>query len=312
MEKLELKNVFFLGATGGIGQAIMDHLLAENSTDESVVLDAPAKAYSYIYQEEGNLEHSTGKERKLPLPFDDDSNDLSKASRTILVIEDDIQFAKILFNFAHELKYNCIIGQGADEGFEMALEYNPDAILLDMKLPDHIGLTVLDRLKENPKTRHIPVHVMSVEDYSEAVFEMGAIGFILKPFNSDEIKNIFEKLEAKSSQKIKRVLIVENDEFKRKSLSRLIADEGIEIITVALAEEAIFELKKNVFDCMIMNPTLPNISSNKLLEQMTSEDHYTFPPLIVYAKNSISPKEEDDLRRCSKSTTIKIARSQKV
>ena len=87
---------------------------------------------------------------------------MEQAGRTVLVIEDDVKFAKILLDLAHELKYKCIIAQGADEGFEMALEYNPDAIFLDMMLPDHLGLTVLDRLKENSKTRHIPVQVTSI------------------------------------------------------------------------------------------------------------------------------------------------------
>ena len=294
-------------STSGKGSCFT--LILPRSYDEYVVLDAPAKAYSYTQGKDANLEQSTGKEKKLPLPILDDRNDLGKTSRTILVIEADIKFAKILLDFAHELKFKCLIGQGADEGFEMALEYNPDAILLDMKLPDHTGLTVLDRLKENPKTRHIPVHVMSIEDYSEVAFEMGAIGFMLRPCKGDEIKKAFEKLQAKFSQKINRVLIVENDELKRQSISRIIADEGIEIIAVALAKEAIIELKKNVFDCIIMNPTLPDISAGEFLEQMTSGDISSFPPVIVYAKNSISRAEEDDLRKCSKSIILKVARS---
>jgi PAS domain S-box-containing protein len=98
----------------------------------------------------------------LPLPFEDDRNQLATVGRTVLVIDDDVKFAKILLDLAHELKYRCIIAQGADEGFDLALEHSPDAIILDLKLPDHLGLTVLDRLKENSKTRHIPVQVISI------------------------------------------------------------------------------------------------------------------------------------------------------
>ena len=245
----------------------------------------------------------------LPLPFEDDRADLSAAGRTILVIEDDVKFAKILFDLAHELNYKCIVGQGADEGFELALEYNPDAILLDIKLPDHLGLTVLDRLKENLKTRHIPVQVMSAEDYSKASLEMGAIGFVRKPIERDEIKNIFEKLESKFSQKINRVLIVEDNELERKSISLLIGDEATEITMVESARKAIIELKKTVFDCMIMDLKLPDISGSELLEQMTRENIASFPPVIVYTASSLSQTQEDILKKLSESIIVKGAKS---
>ncbi|MBC7753465.1 MAG: PAS domain S-box protein [Moraxellaceae bacterium] len=244
-----------------------------------------------------------------PLPFEDDRADLSGAGRTILVIEDDVKFAKILFDLAHELNYKCIVGQGADEGFEMVLEYNPDAILLDIKLPDHLGLTVLDRLKENLKTRHIPVYVMSAEDFSKASLEMGAIGFVRKPIERDEIKNIFEKLESKFSQKINRVLIVEDDELERKSISLLIGDETTEITMVKSAREAIIELKKTVFDCMIMDLKLSDVSGSELLEQMTRENIASFPPVIVYTASSLSQAQEDTLKKLAKSIIAKGAKS---
>ena len=244
-----------------------------------------------------------------PLPFEDDRNDLNAEGRTILVIEDDVKFAKIVLDLAHELKFKCIIAQGADEGFDLAIEYNPNGILLDMKLPDHPGLTVLDRLKESPKTRHIPVQVMSVEDYSKSSFHMGAIGFMLKPLKPEEIKSAFGKLESKFSKKINRVLIVEDDELQRKAISYLIADEGIEITMVALSKEAIIELKKTVFDCMIMDLKLPDISGGELLDQMTREGIASFPPVIVYTGSSLSLEQEDSLKKLSKTILIKGARS---
>ena len=282
-------------------------ILPEVLSEPLMISPAPAEALS----QKGGISRRHF-EKVLPptaLPFEDDRTDLGIAGRTVLVIEDDVKFAKILLDLAHELKFKCIIGQGADEGFEMALEYNPDAILLDMNLPDHLGLTVLDRLKENPKTRHIPVQVMSVEDYSKTALQMGAIGFMLKPLKRDEIKNAFEKLEAKFSKKVNRVLIVEDDELQRKSIAHLIADEGIEITTVALAKEAIVELKKNVFDCMIMDLKLPDISGGELLDQMTHENIASFPPVIVYTGTSLSHAQEDDLKKLSRSIIIKGARS---
>ena len=178
-----------------------------------------------------------------------------------------------------------------------------------MKLPDHPGLTVLDRLKESSKTRHIPVQVMSVEDHAKVALQMGAIGFMLKPLKIEEINSAFKKLESKFSKKVNRVLIVEDDELQRKAISYLIADEGIEITMVALAKEAIIELKKTVFDCMIMDLKLPDISGGELLNQMTREEIASFPPVIVYTGSSLSHEQEDSLKKLSKSIIIKGARS---
>lgn len=248
-------------------------------------------------------------DKMTPLPFEDDRHHLDKNVRTVLVVEDEHIFSKILFDLAHELKFNCIVAQGADEGYEMVLKYAPDAILLDMKLPDHPGLTVLDRIKENPKSRHIPVHVLSGEDYSEASLQMGAIGFMLKPVAREDLKLAFKKLEEKFSQKISRILIVEDDEQQRKSLSYLLADEGIEITMVGLAGDAVTELKNGVFDCMIMDLQLPDMSGEKLLEHLSKEDIASFPPVIIYTGTSLSREQEDNLRKYSRSIIIKGARS---
>ncbi|MBC7538509.1 MAG: PAS domain S-box protein [Bacteriovorax sp.] len=296
-------------STAGFGSRFT--LILPESYDNSAVLTAPTKVYSDTQEEKITIEclDESKTKKYLQLPFNDDRSDLSQAGRTVLVIEDEPQFSKILFDVAHELKYKCLVAQGADEGFGMALEYTPDAILLDMKLPDHLGLTVLDRLKQNPNTRHIPVHIMSVDDYSETAFQMGAVGYMLKPVKRDDIKNVFAKIETKLSQKISRVLVVEGNEIKRDNICHLINDEGIEITTVSLAKEALHELKKTTFDCMIMDLVLPDMTGEKLLEQMIQEENHIFPPVIIYTGTSLSKIEEESLRKYSHSIIIKGARS---
>ncbi|SDY35301.1 response regulator [Pseudomonas sp. NFIX28] len=245
-----------------------------------------------------------------PIPrFADDRNKAPFATRCILVVEDEPNFAHILYDLAHELGYQCLVAHGADEGYSLAEQFVPDAILLDMRLPDHSGLTVLQRLKAHATTRHIPVHVISVEDRVEAAMHMGAIGYAVKPTTREELKDVFGRLEAKLTQKVKRVLLVEDDDLQRDSIARLIGDDDIEITAVGLAQEALELLRNNLYDCMVIDLKLPDMLGNDLLKRMSTEDICSFPPVIVYTGRNLTRDEEAELRKYSRSIIIKGARS---
>ncbi len=239
----------------------------------------------------------------------DDRDRFPFKERCVLVIEDEPQFARILHDLAHELQYSCLLSQNADDGFDTAVQYKPDAILLDMRLPDHSGLTVLERLKENPATRHIPVHVVSVEDRKEAALQMGAVGYAMKPTTREELKDVFSRLEAKLAQKVKRILLVEDDALQRESMSRLIEDVDIEITAVEFGAQALELLRDTVFDCMIIDLKLPDMDGSELLERMAKEDICSFPPVIVYTGRNLTRDEEAALLKYSRSIIIKGARS---
>ena len=239
----------------------------------------------------------------------DDRDERPFEARCVLVIEDEPQFARILYDLAHELNYSCLLAQNADDGFDTAVQYKPDAILLDMRLPDHSGLTVLERLKENPATRHIPVHVVSVEDRKEAALQMGAVGYAMKPTTREDLKEVFGRLEAKLAQKVKRILLVEDDARQRESVSRLIEDVDIEITAVEFGEQALKLLRSTVFDCMIIDLKLPDMDGSELLERMAREDICSFPPVIVYTGRNLTRDEEAALLKYSRSIIIKGARS---
>ena len=241
--------------------------------------------------------------------FADDRDNAPFTTRCILVVEDEPNFARILFDLAHELGYHCLVAHGADEGYSLAEEFIPDAILLDMRLPDHSGLTVLQRLKEHAATRHIPVHVISVEDRVEAAMHMGAIGYAVKPTTREELKDVFARLEAKLTQKVKRVLLVEDDDLQRDSIARLMGDDDIEITDVGYAQAALDLLRTNVYDCMIIDLKLPDMLGNELLKRMATEDICSFPPVIVYTGRNLTRDEEAELRKYSRSIIIKGARS---
>jgi len=230
-------------------------------------------------------------------------------TRVVLVVEDETKFAHILFDLAHELGYRCLVAHGLEDGFQLATNHAPDAILLDMSLPDGPGLSLLQRLKENPLTRHIPVHVISAQDRTETAMHMGAIGYAMKPTSRDELKQIFIKLEDKLTQKVKRVLVVEDDKLQRESIAHLIGDDDVEITAVDEGAKAMELLRDHIYDCMIIDLKLPDMSGNDLLRRMSSEEICSFPPVIVYTGRNLTREEEAELMRYSHSIIIKGARS---
>ena len=245
-----------------------------------------------------------------PAPaFEDDRALPRDQSRCVLVIEDEPQFAHILYDLAHELGYRCLVAQGAAEGCALAMQHRPDAILLDMRLPDDPGLGVLQRLKDDPRTRHIPVHVVSALDSSEAAMHMGAIGYARKPTSREELKEVFRRFEQKLSQKVKAVLLVEDDPLQREAVVKLIADDDVAITAVESGEEALALLRSRVFDCMVTDLRLPDMQGSELLKRMSSEEIVSFPPVIVYTGRNLTHDEEAELLRYSRSIIIKGARS---
>jgi CheY-like chemotaxis protein len=241
--------------------------------------------------------------------FEDDRTAPAEGRRTVLVVEDDEPFARILFDLAHELGYRCLVAHQADEGVELALAHAPDAVLLDMRLPDDSGLSVLQRLKENAGTRHVPVHVISVEDRSETALHLGAIGYALKPATREQLQEVFSRLESKLSQKVKRVLVVEDDPRQRDSIVQLIGGGDVEIVPVSEGGQALQALAGSVFDVMVIDLKLPDMTGQELLRRMASGESRSFPPVIVYTGRNLTRDEEAELLRYSRSIIIKGARS---
>ena len=286
--------------------AVMPERAVEAAAAPRATPQAPAKAAAAAPK-------AAPAAKPVPLPtFQDDRDSVPPAKtgqRSVLVIEDEPSFAGILFDLAHEMQYRCLVAHGADEGLRLAEEFLPDAILLDMGLPDRPGLLVLQQLKENPLTRHIPVHIVSGNDQIQEAMQLGAIGYATKPRTREQLKEVFRKLESKFTQQMKRILLVEDDERQRESVVHLISDNDVEITAVALGEQALELLKTQIFDCMIIDLKLPDIQGNELLERMEHEELCSFPPVIVYTGRNLSREEEADLMKYSRSIIIKGARS---
>jgi CheY-like chemotaxis protein/CHASE3 domain sensor protein len=245
--------------------------------------------------------------------FADDREELvpdAAPRRLALVVEDDPNFAGILYDLAHEMQYRCLVANEAREALALASEHLPQAILLDVRLPDGSGLAVLQRLKEDPRTRHIPVHIIAGEDFRDVALPLGAVGTAIKPTTRDELVEIFRKLERHGADEIRRLLLVEDDQRQRESIAHLIGDDDIEVVAVSHGEEALAQLDQQHFDCMIIDLKLPDMDGTELLARMAERSvEKTPPPVIVYTGRSLSREEEAQLNRYSRSIIIKGARS---
>ena len=244
-----------------------------------------------------------------PAPDADLANDANDSRRLILAVEDDPLFAAILRDMVNEMGFRCIVAHTGADALAMARKHTPSAILLDVVLPDLSGMGVLEQLKRDSRTRHIPVHMVSVSDFSREAKELGAVGYALKPVQREHLVEALRRLESKFSQAERRVLVVEDDARQRASMIALLRTDQTRIVAVQNAAEALQQLSDTTFDCMVLDLNLPDLSGYQLLERMSQREDVAFPPVIVYTGRSLSRDEEQRLMRYSDSIILKGARS---
>ena len=227
----------------------------------------------------------------------------------LLVIEDDESFATILRDLAREMGFRALVASSAHEALSLAKQFMPSAVVLDVGLPDQSGLSVLDRLKRDIRTRHIPIHIVSANDYAETALSLGAVGYMLKPVKREQLVDVLRKLESKLSQGMHRVLIVEDNDVQREAVAKLLTSHDVETVSAGTAAECIKLLQEQTFDCIVLDLSLPDASGYSLLETISQDSKHSFPPVIVYTGKVLSADDEQKLRRYSKSIIIKGAKS---
>ncbi|WP_144152634.1 response regulator [Paraburkholderia sp. BCC1885] len=272
-----------------------------NPAHTAVFQPAPSSA-------EAGARHG-GEELSGGAPIGDDRYERARGSRLILAIEDDIPFAEILRDLAHELDFDFLHATDAASGVALVRDMRPAAVLLDVGLPDRSGLTVLEWLKNDPLTRHIPIHIVSATDHADKALHLGAIGYTLKPTARSTLEAAIRRLEARLQQRLKRVLVIEDDPPMRESIRALLQSENTEIVAVATLASAFEELAAGNFDCVVTDLALPDGTGYDLLERMALDAAHLALPVIVYTGRMLSSEEEHRLRRYSKSIIIKGAKS---
>lgn len=227
----------------------------------------------------------------------------------ILIVEDDIAFGEIVSDLAKEMGFRARVAHTAGEALAAARAELPHAIVLDVGLPDQSGLSVLDVLKHDMRTRHIPIHVVSAMDHSRKALSLGAVGYLGKPATRDELADVLLSLERRLSLRPRLVLVVEDDDVQLDAVRELLALADVETIGARSASECLQALAQHTFDCMVLDLSLPDASGFELLEMLSEQSPHALPPIIVYTGRVLSPAEEVRLGRYSSSIIIKGARS---
>ncbi|QGZ64899.1 response regulator [Paraburkholderia acidisoli] len=239
----------------------------------------------------------------------DDRDQRTPGNRAILVIEDDLHFAEILRDLVRELNFDFLHAPDAASGFALVKDAAPVAVLLDVGLPDRSGLSVLEWLKSDPLTRHIPVHIVSATDHADKALHLGAIGYTHKPTARSTLEAAIRRLETRLEQRVKRVLVIEDDQAMRESIRALLVGDGVEIVAVGTLADAHAQIAEGAFDCIVTDLTLPDGTGYDLLETLAGNADTAPLPVIVYTGRMLSDDDEQRLRRYSKSIIIKGARS---
>ncbi|MDQ3519193.1 MAG: response regulator, partial [Gemmatimonadota bacterium] len=240
----------------------------------------------------------------------DDRQTIETGDRTVLVIENDETFAKVLVEMAHDKGFKGLIGLDGPSGLDLAHAYFPDAITLDIDLPGGVdGWAVLDRLKGHPDTRHIPVHIVTGFGAKQRGLKAGALAFLEKPVSKEALDEAFGRISNFIDETVKRLLVVEDDEVQRHAINELIADEDVEITSVGTAEDALEAIRRTRFDCMVLDLGLKGTSGFELLERVKSDPAMQNLPIIIYTGKDLAPEEETRLRRYAETIIIKDVKS---
>ncbi|MFQ5427649.1 MAG: response regulator [Thermodesulfobacteriota bacterium] len=240
----------------------------------------------------------------------DDRRNISGDDKSVLIIEDDPRFTKILIELAREKGFKGIVAGEGKTGLHLAEYYRPSAIILDIGLPDIEGREVLKKLKGNPRTLHIPVHVISAMDISGDVLEKGAAWFISKPASLEELDMVFNKIKTRVGEAaVKRVLVLEGDGAERKKIAGLIGHDTVLTSATGTCGEAYKMLSEFTFDCIILGLNLPDNSSVEFLRKLNDDKAIIKPPVIIYTDRDLSSEEEDEFRKYTERIIIKSERS---
>lgn len=250
-----------------------------------------------------------GEENEDTNPLEDDRNTLKATDRLILILEDDLDFARILLELVRERKFKGVVATRGNVGLSYARHYRPEAILLDMKLPVMDGDEILKQLKSDPDLRHIPVQVISGFDKRTETLTLGAFDFLQKPASRGDLMMAFDRIESFVNKKLKKLLIIEDNTTQNQAIRELMGNGDLKCVSAFTGNEGLELLRSDDFDCVIIDLGLPDINGFDLLETIKKDKQLNRTPIIIYTGKDLSKEENQKLTRLANTVVLKTAES---
>jgi len=239
----------------------------------------------------------------------DDRDDIAPSDAVLLVVEDDPHYARVLLDLARRKGFKVLVAGTGERALSLAAKHKPTAVSLDVFLPDMLGWTVLNQLKRNPETRHIPVQLLTVEDERQYGLERGAFSFVTKTITTESLEEALERLKTFTAAHPRRLLVVEDNAAERMSITELLGSDDIEIATAESGAAALALMRERAFDCVVLDLALPDISGFELLAEVQRDSRLRETPIVVFTGRELTVEEEGELRRQAKSIVLKGVRS---
>ncbi|HEY7115667.1 MAG TPA: response regulator, partial [Tepidisphaeraceae bacterium] len=245
-----------------------------------------------------------------PIAFTDDTAHIGPDDRILLVVENDASFVNVLMDLAHENNFKALVAPRGATALHLAREHRPDAITLDINLPDIDGWRILSRLKDDDATRHIPVQVITTDEEAERALRLGAMGVLTKPIKTkDALDLTFRRIGEHLTRRIRTLLLIEGDPAKRQAMAELVGGDDVEIVQVDSADAALATLADRAFDLVVTSLEVPGRKAFDLLDEIRERPDLRDVPLIVHSDRELTRKEEVHMKRLTQTSVLKDVRS---
>ena len=239
----------------------------------------------------------------------DDRDSIATGEPVLLIVEDDPHYARILLGLARDKGFKGIVATRGAHGLVLARQYRPSAISLDIFLPDMLGWTVLNQLKLDPATRHIPVQIVTLEEERQHGLSRGAFAYLVKEPTTASLEAAFDRIKEFTEPRTKRLLVVEDNDIERNAVLELLGHDDIEIVAAGSGSEALAAMKQEAFDCVVLDLRLPDMSGFELLEKVHADPDLIAVPVVVFTGKDLSRDEQARLHSMAKSIVLKDVRS---
>jgi HAMP domain-containing protein/CheY-like chemotaxis protein/signal transduction histidine kinase len=235
----------------------------------------------------------------------DDRDNLQPDDAILLIVEDDPHYARVLVDLSHDKGFKVLVAMGGAEALALAREFHPTAVSLDVFLPDMLGWTVLNHLKQDPATRHIPVQMLTLDEDRHHGLTRGAFAFVTKPTTPEGLESALGRIKEYAKPRRKRLLVVEDNAAEQLSIRELLGHDDIDISVAATGAEAIEAVTKEPFDCVVLDLRLPDMTGFEVLERLGETPNLNDLPVVVFTGKELSPEEDARLHSLARSVVVK-------